>query len=105
MLPSAKKLVLLSISLVAASWLASAPAHADEVSRKTHPKRVVVTQHQVRKPLRPNAVALAKLDCQPVIYVYNGKTETKTVCSPPWTAPTSSAESGPTGATSSSAVQ
>ena len=105
MLPSIKKLVLLSTSLVALSWLASAPGHANELYKKTHPKRVVVTQHHVKKPVRPNAVALAKLDCQPVIYDYGNKTETKTVCSPPWTAPTSGAESGPTGAASSSSIQ
>lgn len=99
MLPSASKFAVLSTSLIAVSWLAFAPAHADDLTRKTPPKRVVVTHHQVKKP---NSVALAKLDCSPMIYEYDGKTETKTVCSPPWTAPTSNAESGPTGSTSTS---
>lgn len=105
MLRSVKKVILLSTSLVALSWLALAPAHADDLTKKVPTKRVVVIRQPVQKPIKSSSVALAKLDCSPVIYEYNGKTETKTVCSPPWTAPKAGAESGPSGSTTSSTQQ
>ena len=91
----------LTTTVVAVSWLALSAARAADIGNYTPPKRVVATHHVVRAPTKPNTVALSSKDCSQLIYDYGNKTETKTVCSPPWTGPSADAETGPTGSSSS----
>ena len=90
-------------NLAAISWMASSAAYADDVGTYAPQKRIVATHHPVRAPIKANTVALNSKDCSPLIYDYGNKTETKMVCSPPWTGPSADAETGPSGSSSSAA--
>jgi hypothetical protein len=108
--------------LVSISFLTSTAYAADMVEGYIPPAHVSVVHHHYHHHVHPHhrhyphhwhhhhrlvrTVRLSALDCGKLIYEYRSAPaykEVKTVCSPPWTGPSTEAETGPNGSSSSTA--
>ena len=104
--------------LASISFLSSTAYAADMVEGYVPPAHVSVVHHHYHHHAHPHyrhhhhhhrlvrTVRVSELDCGKLIYEYRSApayTDVKTVCSPPWTGPSTEAETGPNGSTSSTA--
>lgn len=94
MFPSTAKLAVATASFMSLSILGSSVYAADMVETYQPPRHVVVEHyhhhHRHYVPVRVTRIRTTELDCGNVIYDYRSDpayTEVKTVCSPPWTKP------------------
>lgn len=90
---SAAKFGVITASALSLSCLASSVTYAaDMVEGYNPPPRHVVIHHERYRPVRATYVREVHRDCGQLIYEYRSApayTEIKTVCSPPWTKPSS----------------
>jgi hypothetical protein len=89
---SAAKFGLVTASVLSLSCLASSVSYAADMVEGYNPppRHVIVVHHERYRPVRATYVRSVYRDCGQLIYEYRSApayTEVKTVCSPPWTKP------------------